>query len=329
MSTETAETKNHARWVLSILILILIAVSSNAQTRKRVAILPFDDRGVSSALGGSQYGSGGHVGSRISDELISKLSAMGTFEIIDQEHLNTVIQAQNQGYGDRFSAAGAAKLGKLVNADVLIFGKVDSLSADSKMENKGNVLSQKQVQTGVVDLTVTARVITVETGTIITAPSASSEQSVVLSTRTSSSLPIYGAATAQSPSAPVYGNAWSAKPIEKVIDDVTTQICQKVSGSISSLQLAAAAPTLPKFVGIEDGLVVINKGQNAGVKVGQQFNVVRPTDSGLRDPDTNEPIIRKKKLCTMTVTTVEDKISSGKCDGDAVPQKGDEITPIQ
>jgi len=320
--------KNQARWVLTILI-VVAAASSSAQTRKRVAILPFDDRGVSSALGGYQYRSGGQIGSRVSDALISKLSALGTFDIVDQEHLNTVIQEQNQGYGDRFSAAGAARLGKLVNADVLIFGKVDSLNADSKTENKGNVLSQKQVQTGVVDLTITARVIAVETGTIITAPSASSEQSVVLSTRTSSSLPIYGAAAAQPRPTPVYGNSWSAKPIESAIDDVTTQISQKVSGSISSLQVAAAAPTPPKFVGMEDGLVVINKGLNAGIKVGQQFNIVRPTDSGLRDPDSNEPIVRKKKLCIMTVTTVEEKISSGKCDGDAAPQKGDEITPVQ
>jgi hypothetical protein len=309
--------KNRAMWILTALMLVSTAIPSSAQARKRVVILPFDDRSA-------QYGAGGQVGSRISDELISKLSAMGTFEIIDQEHLNAVIQAQNQGYSDRFSATGAAKLGKLVNADVLIFGHVDSLSAESKMENKGNVLAQKQVQTGVVNINVTARVIAVETGTIITAPSASSEQSVVLSTHTSSSLPIVGVAA--TPSAPVYGNTWEAKQIEKAIDDVTTQISQKVSGTISSLQIAAAAPTLPKFVGMEDGLVVINKGQTAGIKVGQQFNVVRPTDSGLRDPDTNEPIIRKKKLCTMTITTVEEKISSGKCDGDAVPQKGDEIT---
>jgi hypothetical protein len=171
------------------------------------------------------------------------------------------------------------------------------------------MLSQKQVQTGVVDATVTARVIAVETGTIMTAPSASSEQTVVLSTRSSSSLPIYGAAATNN--APqVYGVAWAAKPLDNAIDDMTTQLAQKVSASIVSLQVAAAAPSLPKFVGMEDGLVVINKGQNANIRVGDKFDIIRSTASAtLIDPDTNQPIIHKKKLCTMTVTIVEDRHS--------------------
>jgi curli biogenesis system outer membrane secretion channel CsgG len=313
--------KIHAIWALPLLFAPILSV---AQARKRVVILPFDDRNAGQ---GMMLGNV-HVGARISDELISKLTAMGTFEIIDQEHLNAVIQEQNQGYGDRFSATGAAKLGKLVNADVLIFGEVDSLSATTKNENKGNVFAQKQVQTGIVDITVTARVIAVETGTIMTAPSATSEQTEVLSTRTSSAIPIIGPAATNN-GMPVYGNEWAPKQEDKAIDDVTSQLSQKVSTSITSLQVAAPTPTVPKFVGIEDGLVVINKGHNAGIKVGDKFNIVRPTDTGLQDPDTNQPIIRKKKLCTMTVTIVEDTISSGTCDGSTLPQKGDELLPAQ
>jgi curli biogenesis system outer membrane secretion channel CsgG len=271
---------------------------------------------------------GTHVGPRISDELISKLAALGTFEMIDQEHLNAVIQEQNQGYGDRFSPSGAAKLGKLLNADVLIFGQVDSFSAASKTENKGNILAQKQVQTGVVDLTVTVRIIAVETGTILAAPSASSEQKEILSHSSSSALPIIGIATTGN-ATPVYGMAWASKDIDKAVDDVTAQLSQKVSSSIASLQVSPAAPSIPKFVGIEDGLVVINKGHNAGIKVGDRFSIVRPTDTGLQDPDTSQPIIHKKKLCTMTVTVVEDTFSSGTCDGSTPPQKGDEIQPGQ
>jgi hypothetical protein len=134
---------------------------------------------------------------------------------------------------------------------------------------------------------------------------------------------------ATSNAVPVYGMAWASKDIDKAVDDVTTQLSQKVSSSIASLQVSPAAPIIPKFVGIEDGLVVINKGHNAGIKVGDRFAIVRPTDTGLQDPDTNQPIIRKKKLCTMTVTVVEDTISSGTCDGSTPPQKGDEIQPAQ
>lgn len=314
--------KIRAIWALPLLSL-LVPILSVAQARKRVVILPFDDR-----TAGYSATTGTRVGARISDELISKLAAMGTFEIIDQEHLKAVIQEQNQGYSDRFDASNAAKIGKLMNADVLIFGQVDSLSATTKNENKGNVFAQKVVQTGVVNITVTARVIAVETGTIMTAPSASSEQTEVLSSRSSSALPIIGA-TATNNAAPVYGMEWAAKQIDKAIDDVTAQLSQKFSSSIVSLKATPAAPSIPKFVGMEDGLVVINKGHNAGIKIGDKFSIVRPTDTGLQDPDTNQPIIRKKKLCIMTVTIVEDSISSGTCDGSTPPQKGDEIIPVQ
>jgi curli biogenesis system outer membrane secretion channel CsgG len=294
-----------------------------------VVIVPFADKDASQGMDATQLMMlGTHVGPRISDELISKLAALGTVEMIDQEHLNAVIQQQNQGYSDRFSPSGAAKLGKLLNADVLIIGQVDSFSVASKTENKGNILAQKQVQTGTVDLTVTVRIIAVETGTILAAPSATSEQKEVLSHSSSSMLPIIGIANTGN-ATPVFGMEWASKDIDKAVDDVTIQLSQKVSSSIASLQVSAPAPSIPKFVGIEDGLVVINKGHNTGIKVGDRFSIVRPTDTGLQDPDTSQPIIRKKKLCTMTVTVVEDTISSGICDGSTPPQKGDEIQPAQ
>ena len=210
---------------------------------------------------------------------------------------------------------------------MLIFGQVDSLSANTKTENKGNFVAGKIVQTGVADLKVTVRVIAVETAAIMSAPSASSEQSVVLSQRSTSSLP-YGA-TASANAMPVYGYAWAEKPIDAAVEDVTAQLSQKISSSIASLQVAAAAPSIPKFVGMEDGLVVINKGQNAGIKVGDKFNIIRQKVTDLVDPDTNQPITRKMKLCTMVVTIVEDTISSGTCDSATPPQKGDEIAPAQ
>jgi len=100
--------KTRAIWALSILL--FVPVLSHAQVRKRVVILQFDDRSVGQGMLGMNAA---HIGARLSDELISKLTALGTFEIIDQEHLPAAIQEQNQGYGDRFSAADAVKLGKL------------------------------------------------------------------------------------------------------------------------------------------------------------------------------------------------------------------------
>lgn len=291
---------------------------SHAQARKRIAILSFDDRSVQTQSMG--------IGQRVTDELISALAGTGSFEIIDREYLRKILAEQTQGYGDRFSSDGAAKLGKLANADILILGQIDSFSANIATENQTSMLGSKVVQNGVVELRGTARVIQVETGTIMLAPSVSSEQKAVLGQSSNSAggmvhgFSIPGSSKAQN------NQTSLPKLVDQAVHDLASQLSAKISTSAVGMHVAQAQP---KFVGIEDGLIVVNKGQKAGIKVGDKFNVVRPTDTGMKDPDTGQVIIRKKKQCVLTITIVEDTISSGKCDGDGVPQSGDEFASAQ
>jgi curli biogenesis system outer membrane secretion channel CsgG len=304
-----------ARIAILFILIPFTCVCANAQARKRVAILRFDDRSVQTQNMG--------IGQRVTDELISALAGTGSFEIIDREYLNKVLAEQTQGYGDRFSTEGAAKLGKLANADVLIIGQIDAFSATVTTGNQTSILGSKAVQNGVVGLRGTARVIQVETGTIILAPSVSSEQKAVLAeSNTTPGTMVRGLSL---PGSSKNQNNQSSLPklVDQAVHDVATQLSTKISTSAIAMR---AAPAVPKFVGIEDGLVVVNKGQNAGIKVGDKFNVARPTDSGLKDPDTGQAIIRKKKQCILTISVVEDAISSGKCEGEGVPQAGDEFT---
>jgi len=308
--------RTSARSTLLFALIGFALASSNAQARKRIAVLGFDDRSVQTQNMG--------IGQRVSDELISALAGSGSFEIIDREYLNKVAAEQTQGYGDRFSPEGAAKLGKLANADVLIIGQIDAFSANVAMENQTTALGTKTVQNGVVELRGTARVIQVETGTIMLAPSVTTEQKAVLGQSSTTSGGALGRFSL--PGSSKNQNNQSSLP--KLVDDAVHDVANQLSAKISTSALAMkAAPPVPKFVGIEDGLIVVNKGQNAGIKVGDRFNVVRPTDTGMKDPDTGQTIIRKKKQCVLTITVVEDTISSGKCDGDGVPQAGDEFSP--
>jgi len=330
------DSRTHSNFVRSIRVVLLLAlvasscVFSNAQTRKRIVIIGFDDRSVQTRYPGTQAQNTG-IGQRITDELISALSGTGSFEIIDQEHLNIVLSQQTQGYGDRFSTEGAAKLGRLANANVLIVGRVDAFSANATTENQTSMFGSKAVQNGVVELRATARIIQVETGTIILAPSVNSEQKAVLaqSTSTSGTAPTrlgrFSLPGSSGSSQTQNGQTTLPKLVDLAVHDVATQLSTKISTSAIAMH---AAPAVPKFVGIEDGLIVVNKGQNAGIKVGDKFNITRPTDTGMKDPDTGQAIIRKKKLCVLSITVVEDSISSGKCDGDGVPQAGDEFAPV-
>jgi hypothetical protein len=62
--------------------------------------------------------------------------------------------------------------------------------------------------------------------------------------------------------------------------------------------------------------------------VGDRFSVIRRIDTGLKDPDTGQPVSRKKKICSITVTEVDDSMSTAKFDGEQ-PLAGDQAEPVQ
>ena len=287
-----------------------------AQARKRVAILSFDDRNAQTRIHG--------IGQRITDELISALAGAGSFEIIDREYLVKIMNEQNRGYSNRFDAEGAAKIGKLANANILIVGQVDSFIANVSEENKSSILGAKITHNGNVSLKVTARIIQVDTATILQAPSVLTEQKAVLSQSSSyAATPIIGMGI---PSRSTRGNGGG---IEKLVDQAVHDAVAQLTTKITAATLVVPATiAIPKFVGVEDGLIVVNKGKAAGIRVGDQFEVSRIAATGMKDPDTGEEIKRKKKMCVFTVLVVEEAISSGKCDGSAEPQSGDIFNPI-
>jgi curli biogenesis system outer membrane secretion channel CsgG len=297
-----------------LLIVSLPCNYSNAQAKKRVAILGFDESAVRTQ--------NHQIGRRVTDQLISQLAGSGNYEIIDREYLQRIEQEQNQSYGSRFDTAGAAKLGKLANANLLIIGQVDNFSASMTTENKQSFVGAKTVQTGDVVLRVTARIIQVDTAAILEAPSAQSEQKGLLSQSSYGQSGIIGMA------ANAHASPANTSSIDKLIDQAVGDVSTQLAAKIAATALAMPANVVvPKFVGIEEGLVVVNKGQNAGLKVGDQFEVSRLTDTGMKDPDTGQAVVHKKKLCLFTISEVEDSISSGKCDGAETPQAGDIFTP--
>ncbi len=301
--------------VVCLLLVSICCSRSNAQGKKRVAILGFDDHTVRT----QNY----QIGQRITDQLISQLAGSGNYEIIDREYLQNILQEQNQSYSSRFDTAGAARLGKLANANLLIIGQVDDFSASVTADSQQGFFGVKTTQNGDVSLRVTARIIEVDTAAILEAPSVQSEQKGVLGQSTSGGQPGLIGMAARGHSAPVNTSSIS-KLIDQAVNDVTAQLAAKIAHSALAIP---AAVVIPKFVGVQNGLIIINKGQAAGLKVGDQFEVLRLTDTGLKDPDTKQPIISKSKLCLFTITDVQDSFSSGKCDGGATPQAGDVFNP--
>ena len=265
-----------------------------------------------------------NVGLKMADALISKLAETGTFEVVDREYLNKIIAEQNLKMGDRFDATGAAKIGKLANIDVLIVGHIDAFNANISVEKKQGFVSNKQKSIGTVNLKATVRLINVETGSIVSAPTASVEQSKVLAESSQSNL-IQGQANETA----VNVNSALLKLVDKGIEDASMDLSTQIAAASSKFTGGGAKGALSgKVIGLEDGRVLINKGSAAGIKAGDKFTVIRSTDTGMKDPDSGKPVFRKKKICELTISETEDSLSSGACKGSAA-QAGDELAVTQ
>lgn len=296
------------------------ATTAHAQAKK-IAILAFDDR-----LAGTQQMA---IGQKVADGLIAKIAGNGTFEVVDRDYLARIVAEQNLKVDARFDPADAVKLGKLANIDVLVVGQIDAFHADASTDTANGFFSNKTKVTGQISLKVTTRLISVETASILAAPTASSELQQVLSEKTDYMPSNQGSISSKTTGV---GNVQTAllKLVDNSVDEVSEKLAKQIEGNVTKIPNGAAhgAAITAKVIGMEGASVLVNRGATAGIKVGDQFSIFRPVDTGMKDPDTGQPVIRRKKVCTLEVTETDDSTSAGKCSGDQ-PVAGDEVRPSQ
>ena len=294
--------------------LFISVLPAFGQAKKRITVMPFKDRTGSGARM--------NISEKVADAILSKLAETGQFIVVERESLTALQSEKNLKFDADFNPANAPKSGLLAVCDIVITGQIDEFSANQNATTSGVYIKKSTQLNGSTALKINARVTSVETGQIIASPTARAEKSGILGK--SSTLTIIP--NVDSSSSTASGDSALIKLVDSAIEEVAEEVSKKIStGAAFNI---VSAPVLPKFVGMEGGLVVINKGTTSGMKIGDNFEVVRPTDTGLEDPDKpGQHIIRRKRLCTLVISSLEETISEGKCDG-ATPQKGDEIRAV-
>lgn len=305
--------KTRAAVVLLAFLVGIFQVDLAAQAKKRLAVFEFDARGV------EDNGANNDIGIRVADGLVSQLAGSGNFDVVDRDNLARIMQEQNTGQGARFDAETAARIGKLANVNIVILGRIESATESVKLKHFLGI-----AQVASINIRATARVIQVDTGNILSAPTGFCE---IKDGEIGNGI-VDPRSTPQAPRPLLVNADGLLHKVDDCINDLNKDLAEKIRAA--SLITPSGLPivtAIPKFVGIEDGLVLINKGQNAGIKVGDRFDVSRQSATGFNDPDTGQPVFHKRKVCTFTVTEVEDTNASGTCDGADVPQKDDIFSP--
>jgi curli biogenesis system outer membrane secretion channel CsgG len=291
----------------------------HAQGLKRITVLPLKDRTGSGAKM--------NISEKAADALLAKLAETGKFQVVDRESLAAIQSEKNLKFDADFNPANAPKSGLLAVCDIMVTGQIDEFSANEDSVEKGNYISKKTEVDGTTALKLSLRVISVETGQILGAPTARVEKSGVLGKSSSSTL----IANVGSRTSTASTEAALLKLVDSEIEEISEQLSAKIASGPAALGGSspgmAASAVIPKFVGMDGDLVLINKGSTSGLKAGDSFDIVHPVDTGMVDPDTNKPIVRRKTICTLTLSSVDDSTAEGKCPG-GNPQKGDELKRV-
>jgi curli biogenesis system outer membrane secretion channel CsgG len=301
-----------------------------AQTKPRIAVMNFD-YGTVRDVSASIFGTDVDVGKGITDLLVEQLVNGGTFSVIERKALDSIITEQNLSNSDRFDSSSAAKVGRLLGVDAIITGSITQFGRDDKSTNIGGEavggITRRFGLGGVgkreakAVVGITARIINTDTAEILSVATGKGE-----SKRSGTTL--LGAGGSSGTSAGGAMDMRSSNFASTILGEAVSQAVNSVAE-----QLQTNAGKLPaRVVKIEGlvadatgGMLILNVGGKAGVKVGDRLAVVR-TGREIRDPASGKVIRRiEESLGEVVITEVDEQSSVGKYSGSAQIKVGDRV----
>ena len=296
-------------FLLLFLALAVPAAAQNAPRKKRVAILDFDYGTVRSYVAGL-FGTDVDVGKGISDLLVKHLVKDGTYTVVERKMLDKILAEQNFSNSDRANPASAAQIGKILGLDAIIVGTITQFGGETKETKVGGVggglgrfgLGGVGTKKSKAIVTVDARIIDIDTAEILAVADGKGE-----SKRESTSLVGGGGGWGGFGAG---GVDFSTSGFQETIigEAVKAAVEQMSTGLISSNDRLRIRTVVVEglVAAVDAGVVVLNVGAKAGLKVGDRLSVERVTRE-IKDPATGQVIRRlTNKLGVVEVTELDD-----------------------
>jgi len=298
-----------------------------APTKHRVAVMNFDYGTVQSSVS-AIFGTDQDIGKGISSMLIEKLVKDGQFSVIERAALDKLLTEQNFSNSDRANPTSAAKIGQLLGVDTIIIGTITQFGRDDKHTNLGAGGYGSKFGLGGIGtknskavVAVSARMVNVNTGEIITAVTGNGESS-----RGGTSLLGAGGGAGGGGGGAVdmgssnFGNTILGEATRKAVDDMGTQLDADAS-KVPTVRLEVNG-----LVADVTGMtLILNVGKKSGVHVGDVLDVSRPVRV-VKDPATGKVIKSiADKIGSATVTEVDDDSATATFAGAGAAKVGDAV----
>jgi len=287
------------------------------QERPRVAILNFDFSSISNPQLLS-FIKGGASG--VSDILISKLVKKTDYRVIERSRVETILAEQNLGQSGRIDSSTAAKIGKVLGVEAVVFGSVNQFDLQKQESGGGLFGIAANVEEEDAFVGLNYRVVSTKTAEIITAGEGS------------------GKASQSDTQVSVFGIGSAGSDTENQTKLLTLATEQALNDVVKSLQnnydkLASLGPALPTtealVAEVTNGKVVLDRGSGDRYREGMIVSIERVTNE-VTDPKTGKVIRRMTdSVARVKLTEVDRQSSVGKIVSGRPPQRGDIAKPVE
>jgi curli biogenesis system outer membrane secretion channel CsgG len=261
------------------------------------------DYGTVQTTTAAVFGTNVDVGKGITNLLVTGLVKDGNFSVIERSALDKVLNEQNFSNSNRADPNSAARIGKLLGVDAIIVGTITEFGNETKHTGLGGAggnwggygLGHFGHSNSKANVAITARIINIDTGEIMAVADGTGQSS-----RSSTSL-LGGGGNWHGFGA---GNAdfGSSDFQQTIIGEATKAAVDQLATNLDSQSAKVPVRTIVVegvVAAVDSGQIILNVGAKAGIKVGDQFNVMRVTRV-IKDP-TSGAVLRK---LTTTVGTV-------------------------
>lgn len=259
--------------VLALVLALVLAGSAgwstvHAQERITVAIMPFE-ASVHSDFQRLD------VGRQLTELVTDKLVNSGEFDIVERSRIAAVLDEQDFGASGRVDPSHAVEIGRLLGAQVLVFGSVSrfEMSSGAGISIGGFALSGTRGRAAL-----TGRIVDATTGVILGSVEGEGE-----ATGTSFSVRNFEGISFQ---ASEFQNSALGRAVTRAVDDFTDAMSDVIDANKDRVFAAQARAELRGVVvAVIDNGVIVNIGEQDGVRREHRLEVYRLMEvPGLADP---------------------------------------------
>ena len=303
------------RTIPAVALLCCAITSLAAQAPKRhVAVLSLDYTAVQSSVV-EIFGADVDLGESVSDLIAEALVKDGAYTVLDRSQMETSMRDQGLQLSSRTDAATAAKIAKALGVNAIVIGKITQLSHASKqmamssgVKLGGINLSSVGTTTTTATVTIDVRVVNAANGDILSVSSATASS-------TGTGVSAIGNSAAGASQVDLGSSNYAGSAVGKALQSAATKAAADIDAAAAKIQATKVA--IQGLVADVDGKeVVINVGSDAGVIVGAEYDVVRPTRV-VKDPATGRVLrvtttpVGKLKITQSDAGSASGTMSSG------------------